>query len=455
MSRKIRGIGKVRAWTSAVVAGVLVASTPAVVSAPVAAAQSEVIANPSGSADAIGDGIRSSLGLIANGSAFNSDAPTLAPLSAGSASLSAAPDAGGGGSATIPALVGATFLMSLIPVGSLANGGQLTALSLGADTLTEAAGSFTGGGYPAPQPNPEITDTRLVSREVQEDHQGPGRLEHWTVTSAKMQREVVLEVFLPSEDKGPAPVLYLLEGVDTILPTPFRTRTNVAQRVEDENVIAVAPSGAPGANWAEWIEDDPRLGRNKWDTFITEEFPSIIGAESDIELNGKSGVLGLSMGAGSALRIAANNPGHFAAAGGVSGCYNATDDLGYETIRLNVETRGGNLDNMWGPRGSELWQQNHLPANADKLAGTHVFMSAATGAFGAEDIQRYGAEPGVLFSGYILEAGARECTNQMSRALNRAGVEHDTFFMPTGIHNWTAFGPGMNAAFDSMIPVLK
>ena len=426
-----------------------------VVSAPVAAAQSEVIANPSGSADAIEDGIRSSLGLIANGSAFNSNAPTLAPLSAGFDPLSATPAADGGGSATVPALVGATFLMSMIPVGSLANGGQLAALSLGADTLTKAAGSFTGGGYEAPQPNPEITETKLLDRDVQEDHKGPGRLEHWTVSSAKMQREVVLEVFLPSEDKGPAPVLYLLEGVDTVLPTPFRTRTNVAQRVEDENIIAVAPSGAPGSNWAEWIKDDPRLGRNKWDTFITEEFPSIIGAEEDIELNGKSGVLGLSMGAGSALRIAANHPGHFAAAGGVSGCYNATDDLGYETIRLNVETRGGNLDNMWGPRGSELWQQNHLPAHADKLAGTHVFMSAATGALGAEDIKKYGTEPGVLFSGYILEAGARECTNQMSRALDRAGVKNDTFFMPTGIHNWTAFGPGMNAAFDSMIPVLK
>ena len=436
-------------------AGVLVASTPSIVSAPVAAAQSEALANPSGSADVVQDGIRSSLGLIANGSAFNSNAPTLAPLSAGFAPLSAAPNGDGGGSATIPALVGATFLMSLIPVGSLANGGQLAGLFIGADALTKAAGSFTGEGYPAPQPNPDINETKLIRREVQEDHKGPGRLEHWTVASAKMQREVVLEVFLPSEDKGPTPVLYLLEGVDTVLPTPFRMRTNVAQRVEDENVIAVAPSGAPGANWAEWIKDDPRLGRNNWETFITEEFPSIIGAESDIHLNGKSGVLGLSMGAGSALRMAANHPGHFAAAGGVSGCYNATDDLGYETIRLNVETRGGNLDNMWGPRGSELWQQNHLPAHADKLAGTHVFMSAATGALGVEDIQQYGAEPGVLFSGYILEAGARECTQQMSRSLDRAGVDHDTFYMPTGIHNWTAFGPGMNAAFDSMLPALK
>lgn len=455
MARRDSAPRKFRALASAVLAGALVASTPALVAAPVASAQSQVVTNPSGSADVIQDGIRSSLGLIANGSAFNSNAPTLAPLSVGFDPLSVSPEGDGGGSATVPALMGATLLMSLIPVGSLANGGQLAELFLGDDVLTQAAGSFTGEGYEAPQPNPEITDTRLVRREVQEDHNGPGRLEHWTVTSASMQREVVLEVYLPSEDKGPTPVLYLLEGVDTNLPSPFRWSTNVAERVENENFIAVAPSGAPGANWAEWTEDDPRLGRNKWETFITEEFPPLLEAESDVTTNGKTGVLGLSMGAGSALRIAANHPGHFAAAGGVSGCYNATDDLGYETIRLNVETRGGNLGNMWGPRGSELWQQNHLPAHAEKLAGTHVFMSAATGAIGPEDARLYGSNPGVLFSGYILEAGARECTNQMSRSLDRAGVDHDTFYMPTGIHNWTAFGPGMNAAFDSVIPVLK
>lgn len=427
----------------------------------VAGAQSAASAGPAG-ASSLEDSVRSGLGLIANGSAFNSDAPTLAPLSVGTAPLSAASEAGGTASAAVPLLMGATLAMSLVPVGSLANSAELAGLFFGPSALTNAAGSFTGGGYPAPVPDSSINTNKLVKREKVAD-KSPGNLEIWTVTSATMHREVKLEVYLPGNSAAAAPVLYLLEGVDTVMPTPFRDRTAIAQRAHDENVVAIAPSGAPGANWAEWEKDDPRLGRNKWNTFLGDELPGILAAQTiadqavgeELTLNGKYGAIGMSMGAGSALRLATNNPGQFAAVGGVSGCYSTDDDLGYQTIRLNVETRGGNLDNMWGPRGSEAWKQNDVTANAGKLSGTHVFLSAATGAIGAEDARQYGNEPAVLFSGYILEAGARECTERLSRSLDSAGVEHENFYMPTGIHNWTAFGPGMDKAFDSVIPRLR
>jgi len=426
----------------------------------VAGAQSA--ASSGAGASSLEDSVRSGLGLIANGSAFNSDAPTLAPLSVGTAPLSAASEAGGTASASVPLLMGATLAMSLVPVGSLANSAQLAGLFFGPSALTNAAGSFTGGGYPAPVPDPSIDANKLIKREKGADN-SPRNLEIWTVTSATMNREVELEVYLPGDSSAHAPVLYLLEGVDTVMPTPFRDRTSIARRARDENVVAIAPAGAPGANWAEWEKDDQRLGRNKWNTFLADELPRILAAQTGetpavgdkLTLNGKYGAIGMSMGAGSALRLATNNPGRFAAVGGVSGCYSTDDDLGYQTIRLNVETRGGNLDNMWGPRGSAAWRQNDVTANAAKLSGTHVFLSAATGAIGAEDARQYGNEPAVLFSGYILEAGARECTERLSRSLDAAGVEHENFYMPTGIHNWTAFGPGMEKAFDSVIPKLR
>lgn len=438
---------------SAVALGITAASALAPATA---AAQSAASSEPGGSLQAAQDAVRSSLGLIANGSAFNSDAPTLAPLSAGSAPLSAASAAGGTGSITVPLLTGATLAMSLVPVGSLANSAQLAGLFFGPDVLTNAAGSFTGGGYTVPQPDPNIAATELLS--VTPVDIPEKNLEIWKVASASMGRTFDIEVYRPAANQGPAPVLYMLEGVDTVMPTPFRTNTDIARRARDENVIAVAPSGAPGANWAEWIEDDPRLSRNKWETFLIDEFPALLRSETQrtgLSPSGKYGVVGLSMGGGSALRLAANHPGFFAAAGGVSGCYGTTDDLGFETVRLNVETRGGNLANMWGPRGSEKWRENDVPAHAENLRGTKVFMSSATGAFGAEDVRLFGDNPGVLFSGNILEAGARECSNRMGRALDRAGVPYEHFQMPTGIHNWTAFGPGMAKAFDTLIPAMR
>lgn len=156
----------------------------------------------------------------------------------------------------------------------------------------------------------------------------------------------------------------------------------------------------------------------------------------------------MSMGAGSALQLAAAAPGHYAAAAGVSGCYSTLSDLGYQT-------RGGNLDNMWGPRGSELWQQHNLPNHAEKFRGNKVFLSAATGAIGREDAAAYGDQPGLLLAGYALEAGSYECANELSHALDDAGIDHDLYLKPTGVHNWTTFTPTFDIALDSILPAMR
>jgi diacylglycerol O-acyltransferase/trehalose O-mycolyltransferase len=449
-----------------VAVGALVATTVGSLGVSEASAQSSnsgdslnlppLSSGPAGSVESAETIARSSLGLIANGSLLNENAPTLAPLSTGVAPLSTASMSGPTGSLVTPALMGSTLAMSLIPVGSLASGTQILGTVLGPDAVTRGVGSLTGPGYAVPKPDPSITKTEVVETKKESNPNVRDGLEVWTVTSKTMQRKVDVEVYLPTDEtkRKDANVLYYLDGVDTLNPSGFRTLTSGPNRVRDANVIGVAPTGAPGSNWTEWNQDDPHLGRNKWDTFLTEEFPEILDQELGKNTDRKYGVTGVSMGAGSALQVAAAKPGFFTTAGGVSGCYSTTTDLGYETLRLSIETRGGNMTNMWGPRGSQQWQDRNLPDHADKLAGTKVFMSAATGAIGAEDAKRYGSDPGVLFSGYVLEAGTRECTNEMDSALNAAGVDHETFLMPTGVHNWSTFTPGFDKAMDYMLPLL-
>lgn len=407
-----------------------------------------------GSSGDLGSVINDLTELAKTGSAFNTNAPILAPLSSGFSPLSAGASSGPGGSVITPAMMGSTLLMSTMPVGSVAVGAQILSNLGSAAAVDSAVGSLTGTGTPAPAPNPDITKTEVTKREPVQDPAVPGRLEVWTVNSAAMQRAVEVEVYFPGGNE-PAPLLYYLDGIDNYNPSGFRWLTSGPRRAHEQGFIAVAPTGATASNFTDWINDDPRLGRNKWETFLNEELPPLLEADDDLNFNGKRGVIGVSMGAGAALQLAASKPGTYDAAAGVSGCYSTVSDLGYATLRQDVETRGGNIDNMWGPRGSELWQQHNLPDHTDKLRGTKIFMSTATGAIGVEDARVHGSNPGVLLAGYALEAGTYECTHEMARALDNAGIDYDLHVRPTGLHTWETFTPSFDVALDSILPALK
>lgn len=468
-----RGRGRVAAAAALALSATLAVSCLSGPLVPSAAAQSgdsaqstgsgdlpPASSGPAGSVDAVSTIAKSSLGLIGNGSLLNGDAPVLAPASSGVAPLSTASLSGPAGSLVTPALMGSTLAMSLIPVGSVASGAQILGTLFGPQFVTQSVGSLTGPGYAVPQPDPSIDATKIVSvEEIKGDPNVPYKAQIWTVHSKAMAREFKVEVFFPKDYVAdtPAPVLYYLDGVDSLNPSGYRVLTSGPRRASEAGVISVAPLGAPGSNWTEWQKDDPHLGRNKWETFLTSEFPQLMkdDKKSTVKPDGRYGVTGVSMGAGSALQVAGNNPDFFATAGGVSGCYDTASDLGYETLRLSIETRGGNMENMWGPRSAGEWEERDLPTHPERLATTKVFMSAATGAIGAEDARLYGSDPAVLFSGYVLEAGTRECTNRLDRALTAANIDHGTYFAPTGVHNWSTFTPAFDHALDYMLPVLN
>ena len=282
------------------------------------------------------------------------------------------------------------------------------------------------------------------------------RAEVWTVTSAAMQRQVRVEVYRAPAGVD-APNMYFLDGVGSESPSGWSGGMGWGDpEIRDRQVNVIAPTGGPSSMWAEWVEDDPILGPNKWETFLTEELPELLeaglhGVADPLPHNGDWGVLGVSMGAASALHLA-NSFDMFNAAAGVSGAYSTTDELGYQYARLTVAARNGDATNMWGPRGSELWREHDTVADPSGLRGKSVYLSAATGRVGSSELGRFGSNEMVLLDGHILEKGSYESTRALEAALASVpGVELKMNYIPSGIHNWPVFVTEMLPGTDHVL----
>lgn len=337
--------------------------------------------------------------------------------------------------------------LGLLPVGSTAD----LLGSVGSSDVPITAGSMdTTIGEPS-KVDPDITETRFlgVTR-----HDGPGQVyEYWSIESAAMQRVVTVEV-VRSRGEGPAPVLYLLDGVGAPLErTGWNHEADIHEMTADETVHLVNPAGAYASYYSDWEKEDPALGNHRWETFLTKELPPIVAEQ--LKPNGRSAIAGSSMGAQAAMHLAANHPDLYDAVMAFSGNYSTTDPLGYQTIRLSVETRGGDLDNMWGPRGSERWQYHDTISHPEKLRGTAVYLSAGNGVVGPGDPENYGGQVYNLWFGIVLERGAHEATKEFDRALDRVGVEHRADYLNTGLHNWATFTRNFDAGWDYIEPRLR
>ncbi|MFI6774406.1 alpha/beta hydrolase [Nocardia sp. NPDC050412] len=160
--------------------------------------------------------------------------------------------------------------------------------------------------------------------------QGPGRVLDLTVYSEAMGRTLPVEVLPAVDDSQPAPILYLLNGVDGGTDTGiwsdgnnWLTKTDAERFFADKQVTVVMPVGGGGTFFADWRVDDPVMGRQRWTTFLTAELPSII--DSAFRGAGANAVAGLSMASSAVFRLAIAAPGLYRAVGSYSGwCAPAT-----------------------------------------------------------------------------------------------------------------------------------
>lgn len=282
------------------------------------------------------------------------------------------------------------------------------------------------------------------------------RAEVWTVTSESMQREVRVEVYRAAEGYD-VPNVYFLDGVGSESPSGWSGGMGWGDpELRERQVNVIAPTGAPSSMWSDWQSDDPVLGPNNWETFLTEELPPLLEEGADqapaLAHNGDWGVLGVSMGAASALHLANTNPAMFNGVGGVSGAYSTTDDLGYQYARLTVAARHGDVTNMWGPRGAQDWEDHDTVADPSGLEGQSVFLSAATGLVGSTELGHFGSNEMLLLDGHILEKGSYESTRDLEAALGEVpDVDLEMVYLDSGIHNWPVFVPQMLPAMDHIL----
>lgn len=277
---------------------------------------------------------------------------------------------------------------------------------------------------------------------------GTGTLERWVIASPAMGRTVNVDVYLPAEGHGPAPILTLLDGIDAPEYAGWITAGDAEEELHDENVIMVLPTQARSSMYLDWEKDDPVLGRHKWETFLTQELPGVL-ASQDLNHNGKHAIGGLSMGASGAITLANLHPDVYDAAFGISGCYSTSSLEGYQTYRMTVESRGGDLNNLTR-RGSDNYHRYDVINNVQAVNTMPIYLSAAEGALapGAYQSDNWTSAA----AGVLLEQGAHKCTMDLEAVTDNPNMK--VSYVRQGAHNWELFTDNLVPAWEHIKPHL-
>ncbi|BFN17832.1 hypothetical protein KPHES18087_15640 [Corynebacterium ulcerans] len=175
-----------------------------------------------------------------------------------------------------------------------------------------------------------------------------------------------------------------------------------------------------------------------------------------LNFNGKRAIGGLSMGAIGAVHIANQNPDLFKGVFGISGCYSTQEPVGRLTTKLVVESRGGNVNNMWGPDGSELWKRHDVPSNPEGLRNMAVYLASADGGVLPSDLEHAASRPFYeLPVAVALEQGTLHCTKLLDSAMRARGMNHQVVdLLQGGVHDWPLFNRQLRPAWDAIKGVL-
>ncbi|MBD0860947.1 esterase family protein [Gordonia sp. zg691] len=307
-----------------------------------------------------------------------------------------------------------------------------------------AAGAVVAGLVVVPSaptmavPRETVAQTRVVDTYVD----GPQQVT-LLVYSASMRRTVAVTVLTPRDRSRPAPTLYLLNGAGGGEDSAtWDARTTYKRYFADKNAYVVTPIGGAYSYYTDWQRDDPVLGRNKWQTFLTEELPPVI--DKKFNTTGVNALAGISMAGTSVLNLAIAAPGLYRSVAAFSGCARTSDPVGQQYIRLVVVDRGrGKMENMWGPLDGPGWRANDPYLNAAKLRGTKVYMTSGTGASGAHEQLSDPSIAGDAFSlanqailGGGIEVAIDICTRQMVQRMRALDVPVHVNIRPTGTHSW-------------------
>ena len=273
------------------------------------------------------------------------------------------------------------------------------------------------------------------------------RWEKISVYSPSMDKVIVNDVY-KAPGNASAPVFYLLNGIDGGVDNKgWFGLTDIQGFFANKNVNIVSPIGGEYSYYTDWVADDPALGRNKWQTYLTQELPPVINKE--LKANGRNAIGGLSMSGGPALDLAIQAPGLYRAAGSYSGCPATSDPKQAQQISLSLIPSGANAANMWGPPGDPDWVAHDPSKNVAKLKGVGVYAAASTGAVGSVD--NLPPDFPTPVGGQLVEGITLDCTQQFADAAKAAGVPITFVVRPEGAHTWGLFESEMQESWNRVV----
>ncbi|MVU79671.1 esterase family protein [Nocardia sp. ET3-3] len=269
------------------------------------------------------------------------------------------------------------------------------------------------------------------------------------VASPAMGRTVRIQVLLPARHDAPRPTVYMLDGRSAAPDVNNWTARGDALRFfADKTVNVVFTLGGPASYYTDWLRSDPKLGTNRWETFLTRELPPLIDASFGGD--GSNGLEGVSMGAEAAMMLATRNPGLYRAVAAHSGCYAMSSDFGQAQARAVVGTFGGDPDNMFGPSDNPQWAAHDVVAHAEALRGKAIYLSSGSGVPGEHEAPgNPDLRNAVLFGGPI-EAGADMCTRQLADRLTQLGIPATVNRRPVGTHSWPYWADELPRSWPTM-----
>ncbi|MFD6860664.1 alpha/beta hydrolase [Rhodococcus sp. NPDC060090] len=263
------------------------------------------------------------------------------------------------------------------------------------------------------------------------------------VHSASMNKEILLDVWRPADTSEPRPTLYLLNGAGGGEDSAtWRFRTDAIDFFKDKNVNVVSPVGGKWSYYTDWKNEDPVLGVNKWETFLTKEIPPLIDAA--LGANGVNAIAGLSSSGTSVLQLAVEGGDLYQGVAAYSGCAQTSDPIGQQFVKVTTETwGGGDTRNMWGELDDPMWREKDPYLNAEQLRGLELYISNGNGLPGPYDTldgPEIDGEVDVLANqvvvGGVIEAATNYCTHNLKNRLNELDIPATYNFRDSGSHSW-------------------
>lgn len=259
------------------------------------------------------------------------------------------------------------------------------------------------------------------------------------VQSPAMKQAIQVQLMLPArwnaEPDRTYPSLLLLDGLRARNDASGWTlETKISQFVDAKNAIVVLPVGGESSFYTDWVSD-AKGSAYQWETFLMSELPPLLAR--DWRVNDKHGVAGLSMGGTAAMMLAQRYPEHFQFTGSFSGFLDTTSFGMPEAVKVAMQDAGGYAaEAMWGPLGSDRWQEQDPKLHVDKMRGQSVYVSAGSGNTGPWDQPSGLPDIPTNFPGYGLELLSRMTTQTFANKARGAGVEVTANFRPSGTHTW-------------------